>query len=421
MREVDWTLLRGSAWLSIGSAVARVLGLTVSLLLAAVFSASDFGVIRYAIALASIVALGTQPFGQHVIARFVGKNRDDPERIDCSLSNAFFILPIVFVVSSAIAVPVLRYLGVFNIGIMAIFAGQTLFYTYWGLSSGFLEPRRLTVAYLGSNLCQIMLVFLLIQKLGFRSPTIALLVYGLSYILPLTLLGILWPLPGTLKRHLIRREIVAELLRFSIPVWISHSCYVLCSSLDLLVLQRVVSSAELGAYSLSKTLASVFLFMPEGISTLLMPKVAASAKRAHGEVLRRMLTASLLVNGATLIAYLPVVRPFTHRIFGADYLVGFSVSILVASCMIAGGMHSMISAVFVGSGRPGAESASRIMDLAATSLSCWFLIPGHRGLGAAVSMLIGKAVALLTYGMMHLKMSRLGGESLSYSPLAERK
>ena len=421
VQGVDWSLLMGSAWLSVGSAVARVLGLCVSLMLAAAFSASDFGVIRYGIALASIVAMGTQPFGQHVIARFVGRNRGAPAKIDASLSNLFFILPIVFAVSFLFAVPVLRYLGTFNIGIMVIFAGQTLFYTYWGLSSGFLEPRRLTAAYLGSNLCQIMLVFLLIQQLGIKSPTAAFLVYGLSYVLPVTLLGVWWPLPGKAKRHLIQGKAIAELLRFSVPIWISHSCYVVGSSMDLLILQRNVSSAELGAYSLSKTLATVFAFVPEGIATLLMPKVAASAKQAHRQILSRMLVASLLVNGVVLVTYLPVVRPFTARIFGADYLVFLSVSILLALGMIASGMHSMITAVFVGSGKPGAESISRIMDLAATSLGCWFLISHHGGLGAAISMLMGKIAALVTYGVMQLKVARVGSLGLTCLPVADRK
>ncbi len=421
LQGLDWTLLRGSALLSTGAAVARVLGLGVSFVLAAAFSAGDFGLIRYAIAIASIVAIATQPFGQHVIARFVGKHKDEPGTVDSLLSNLFFVLPIIFVLTFLIALPVLHHLRIFNIGILVIFAGQTLFYAYWGLSTGFLDPRRLTVAYLGSNLLQIIFVFLLIRVFGFQSPTLALMIYGLSYVIPVILLRRFWPLPGKIAPHLIQKKVVCELLHFSVPIWISHTCYVLCTSLDLILLQRLVSSSELGAYSLSKTLASVFLFVPEGISTLLMPKVAASPKQTHRQALTKMLVVSLLVNGAGLLAYGQIVKPFTRRIFGADYLVQPSVSIVLALFMIASGIHSMITAVVVGCGRPEGESASRITDLVTTALGCWLLIPRLGGLGAAVSVLAGKAVSLLTYGTMQMAVMRIGNRSLFCLPVIDRE
>ena len=118
LQDLDWSLLKGSALISIGTAVARVLGLAYSLVLAAAFPANDYGVIRYAIAVASIVAIGTQPFGQHVFARFVGKHSTDPEKLDSVLSNGFFILPLIFVLTLVIAVPVLYSLGTYNIGIL---------------------------------------------------------------------------------------------------------------------------------------------------------------------------------------------------------------------------------------------------------------------------------------------------------------
>jgi O-antigen/teichoic acid export membrane protein len=400
LKDLDWNLLRGSAMLSIGMAVARVLGLAFSLVLAAAFSSSDYGEIRYSIALASVVGIGTQPFGQHVIARFISKQRGDPAKVDTALSNLFVMLPLIFLLTIAIALPVLYITGKLWLGILVVFAGETFFYSYWGLSTGFLDPKRLTAAYLGSNLVQIILVFLLIQILGIRSPTLALLIYGLSYVLPLALLGIYFPLPGHGQLKLVDQRMVGELLRFSAPIWISHACYVFAGSLDLLVLERLVSAGQLGAYSLSKTLATVFIFVPTGISTLLMPKVAASSKRTHRRTLTRMLGVSLLLNVAILIPYIPIAEPFTRRVFGADYVVSAGVSVLLALFMIASGIHTLITAVFVGSGRPEIESASRILDLAVTALSCWLLIPRFGSVGAATAVLAGKVIAILTYGVL---------------------
>lgn len=398
----DWSLIKGSTLLAVGTALARILGLAFSLVLAAAFSASDYGEVRYAIAVASIVSIGTMPFGQHVLARFVGKYQSDKARLDSVLSNSFLILPFIFLVTLLIAVPVLLVLGKFNIGILIIFLGETLFYTYWGLSSGFLEPRRLTTAYLGSNLVQILLVFVLIQLLGIRSITLALAIYGLSYLPPLALLVIFWPLPGHIRFHLLDRKMIGELLRFSLPIWISHTCFTLSISLDFLLLERLGSASQLGAYSLSKTLATMFLIVPSGISTLLMPKVAASNDKTHLQLLIRMLIISLLIDGIALMVYLPLAQPLTHRIFGADYLLPLGVSLLLALYMILYGIHGLITAVFVGNGQPQVESASRIVELVATVLGCWFLIPGFGAWGASIALLGGKVMALLTYGVMSL-------------------
>lgn len=400
VQSLDWTLLKGSTLVSIGTAIARVLGLAYSLVLAGVFPADQYGTVRYAIALASIVAIGAQPFGQHVMARFVSKYRNDTSKLDSILSNGFLILSLIFLGTLLIAVPVLLTLAHFNIGIIAIFFGETLFYAYWGLSAGFLEPRRFTISYLGSNLVQIILVYLVIVRMGIHSPTLALTIYGLSYLPPLSLLVVFWPFPGHVRASLINRRVLGELLHFALPIWVSHACYSVGISLDLLLLESWGTSSQLGSYSLSKTLTTMFLIVPMGISTLLMPKVASTPSSEHRRSLVRMLTVSLVVNAIVLAIYLPLVQPLTRRIFGADYVVAPAISILLALYMIAYGIHGLVTAVFVGSGRPHLESVSRIAELVSIVLGCWLLIPRLGATGAAIAMFVGKLVALLTYAAL---------------------
>jgi len=413
LKEFDWSLIKGSTLLSVGTAIARILGMAFSLVLAAAFSASDYGEIRYAIAIASIVAIGTMPFGQHVIARFVSKYRSDGDKLDSVLSSSFVVLPIIFVLTLLIALPILLVLGKFNIGILFIFLGETLFYTYWGLSSGFLEPRRLTAAYLGSNFVQILLVLVLIQWMGIRSITLALTIYGVSYLLPLALLVIFWPLPGHGRIHSVNWKMIGELLRFSLPIWVSHACFTLSISFDFILLERLGSERQLGAYSLSKTLATMFMIVPAGISTLLMPKVATAPRNGHRKLLMRMLIVTLLIDGIALLAYLPLVQPLTQRIFGVDYLVPLGVSFLLSLYMILYGIHGLITAVFVGSGKPQFESVSRVVELVATILSCWILIPAYGTWGAAIGILAGKILALVTYGVMIISRFSNYGRRLS--------
>ena len=75
--------------------------------------------------------------------------------------------------------------------------------------------------------------------------------------------------------------------------------------------------------------------------------------------------------------------------------------------MILYGVHGLITAVFVGSGKPQIETASRIVELIAIFIGCWFLIPGLGALGAAIALLVGKVLALLAYGAMSSPLMQL--------------
>ena len=85
--NLDWDFIRGSAALSVGMAVARVLGLAFSLLLAASFSPDDYGIFQYGLMLGLIFCIGTHPFGQHVIARFIAKHSDGGQLTEVSVDR----------------------------------------------------------------------------------------------------------------------------------------------------------------------------------------------------------------------------------------------------------------------------------------------------------------------------------------------
>lgn len=406
MRKLDQNLIAGSALLSVGMAFARILGFAYSLVLAKAFTSEDYGAIQYAITLSMVVSIGTQPFGQHVVARFVGKYKDDAYQLRRILANAWAILAILFGLTLLVAVPVLSALGKLNLGILIIFLGTTLFYAYWGLSRGFLAPNKLTAAYSGSNLLQLVLVLFLIYFLGIRSPSLALLIYGLSYLVPLALLQIFWPFPVRLELSLLRRDVIGELIRFSQPIWVSHACFMLYNSIDVLLLERHSGTAAVGVYMVAKTLALVFLFVPTGIATLLMPKAAALPRKAHPALLRRMLALSLLIDGVILIAYLFLGGRFVQSVFGPEYVMEMRTSIVLALGMIVIGAESVVSAVVVGSGRPGIETISRIVAVLAAASVGLLLIPVSGMLGAATSLSMGALSGLITYGVAALTRKR---------------
>ena len=368
--SLDWSLLSDSAVMSVGMAVARALGFAFFLVLARAFQPANYGIVQYGISLAGVVAIVTMPFGQHVLARFLSKDHDDQERVGRIISSSWAVLAVLFVATLAVAVPALLALDRFDPGVIVIFMGLTIFYAYWGLARGFLAPGRLIIAYLGSNTVQIIATVVIINVMGIRSPLLALLIYGLSYLLPLALLQIFKPFPVRFRPALVDRSTIRELTTFAVPIWLSHAAYILYMNIDILMLEYFADDQTLGVYTLARTLSSVFFFIPGGISTILMPKIASSPRESHKPMLFNMLAISLIINVGLLVGYVLFGQWFVETLFGSEYVYEPLVAFIMAVGMIIFGAHSVVTAVLVGRDRAWARWAPRSRRWPARS-SAW--------------------------------------------------
>lgn len=397
--RLDWSFIKGSTQLSIWIAAGRVLGMAFSLVLARVFSPADYGSIQYAITLAALVSIATEPFGMHVIARYIARQTDQPSGLQKTISNISVLQIVLFLITITVAAPFL-WLKTPTLmpGILVIFFGQTVFYSYWGLARGFAASGRLAAAYVGSNLVQIFLVIFLIQVLQIHSPVLALSIYGGSYFLPLYLLHRFWPLHSlSVNPNQIDRKMMVEILQFSIPIWVSQIGYVLFSAVDVLLLEYFSGSGSVGIYRLNKTIAMAFIFVPQGIASILMPKVASSDEKTHGRLLKKSLSIVLLVDAVILVFYLLLIRLFINQFFGSSYLVSIQIAILLASGSILLGMDTIIVSMLVGKGRPEIETYGRLAALTVTAVSGYFLVQQFGIFGAALAVLLGAVSSLITY------------------------
>lgn len=395
--RLDGSLIKGSAVLSAGMVLARFLGLAFSFVLAAALSPSEFGTVQYGITLGQLLAIGAQPFGQHVLARFTGRYRREPEQLGRIVSNGLVMVAAITALTMIIAffLPVIQ--GPSGIGALAVLLGFSAFYSYWGLASGSQAPVRLTLVYLSSNIVQIAMTLVLVYGLNIRAPLPALLVYGLSYFLPLALVQWRRPLPITFDWGWVDRRTVNELSRFALPIWLSHASYTLTVTLDILLLEHFFGVAAIAPYGVARTLAMVFGFLPTSIAVFLMPRVADSNRGVEHSLLSKMLAISTVVNICILVVYLLLVRWFVGIAFGTEYVIALPVYILLAANGIVGGINGIITAVMVGGGDPGIETISRLVALMVSASVGWTLVPDYGATGAAGAMLAGTLAALMVY------------------------
>jgi O-antigen/teichoic acid export membrane protein len=395
LRDGDREFLRGAAILSVGIILARLLGIGYSLTLAAVFPAEDYGMVRYGITLGMLTAIITQPFGQHVIARFIGKYRQDPASLQPILSSSWLILALLVLLTLLFIVPIVQYVGMMNLGIFAVFAGTTIFYTYWGICRGYAASTHLAVAYFFSNLCQLILVLVLFYGWGNSSPTVALLIYGGSYLIPLALLQLFYPLPLHAKRQGATSKLRwQEISLFFMPVLASHVVFKLNESLPTLLLERYAGFTAIGIYSVANTLALVFAFIPSSIATLIMPKAAANSPEQNQRIMRQTLALILSMNAVGFVIYMLLSRWFVEALFGPEYVVDLSIYAITALTSIATGTFGVMVAIIVGAGQAQVETLSRLAGFLVTAVCGFLFIPTYGIQGAALTSLFSTLIAI---------------------------
>lgn len=406
-RRIDWQLLRGSSLVTLGITAARVLGFAFSFLLARAFSTEQFGAVQYTITLAGLVAIATVPFVGQVLPWFIGRYRQEPDQLDAVTSSGWLILVALYAGTLLLSVPVLALTGQLDLTVLVIFTGITLFNLYAGLARGFLEPARMLAVYLGSNLLQLVAVFIALQLLGAASTTPVLLIYGLSYVLPIALFELIRPFPIKVARSLVRRETIAAMLRFAAPVWASHALFSITLALDILLLQRFWGEGTVGVYALTKTIVMGFSFVPQGITMLLMPRIAGAQDGGHRRLLSNALAATLLVNTVALAVYLLVYEWFVVGFVGQAYFTGLWFAALMAFSAVAYGFHAILTSYLVGRSRPGLETISRAVMAVVMLLSGLALVPRLGVEGAAWANVLTAAAGMLAYAMVLIR-ERLG-------------
>ncbi len=390
-------LIKSSTIISVGIALARVLGFGFSLVLARLLSPDDFGFVQYSLTVAGIVALLTMPFGQHVLARYVGGAKDKSAELDEFLSTAWMILIGLVGVTLVIAIPMLLLAGRLSVGVIVVFLGFTLHYSYYGLARGFMASWRLMAAYLGSNLVQMIAIVVVYVFMGEHSPMPALIIYGASYLLPIVILQLSNPFPIRFRLFMPDRAYVSRIIKFATPIWVSHAAYIFYAGIDILLIEQFLGTGAVGIYALTKTLTMFLSFIPAGVTTVLMPKVAAGKHDTHGDVMRNSILLSLGANAILLLLLLIVYRPFITLVFGEAYVVPLAVLLMLALSEISYGVHGIVTAVLVGTDQPYWETVSRVVVVIVSVLFGIIFIPALGLTGAALTVFAGAIAANLTY------------------------
>jgi O-antigen/teichoic acid export membrane protein len=406
-------LLRRSALLFASIALTRILGFGFSVVSARALSPSNFGVVTYALALASIasILLYNSPAG---LARALARSPDDRGEQNRIISSYLFIIGVLLTISLLVAVPV-GLVGELDtpvlIGLLANLVGTAVLETYVEIQRGrerFLTMAAFTVL---ANLLQLLTVIgFLVARIDQPGPYV--LAYGLSAVVAVVLLQPFSPVGFRLVRGALEWTRIRESLRFVLPLVLETACFLAWSSADVVLLRVLTRLDVVGEYGAAKSLANATLLAGSAIATALVPQAARLLPHQRGRHFQMvlMLAVSLTLPAIAIIA---VLSPWLLSwFFGSDYRPASLALGLLAGAMGLYGIGLTLEASWIAIGRPRLAAAGTAVAAIVTICSAPALIVTMGMAGAALAALLGSAGRLALLAIVTLSAERTSSPDL---------
>lgn len=209
----------------------------------------------------------------------------------------------------------------------------------------------------------------------------------------------------------LKNPLILSMLKLGVVYAISFLIIQLNYRIDIILLQRLADTREVGLYSLGVAMAELLWQIPLAISIVVMTR---SANSKDPELMTsntlRLLRLSL-VAGVVLSVFIFVLAPFViPMVFGESFResIGIVQSILPAIIIVI--IFRILSGQLSGMGRPEVAIYSFLPALILNIILNFILIPGLGGLGAAIS----SNVSYLTGSLIYLyRYTKITGTSIS--------
>lgn len=206
------------------------------------------------------------------------------------------------------------------------------------------------------------------------------------------------------------RGMLRRALAFGVKGYGANALQLLNFRVDMFVLSAVAGVVAVGQYAVAVSIAGILLLLPQALSEVLFPRVAALAAGDDPALVEQVEQKSLrhgvlLSTGVAIVlagALILLVVPLYGPEFGASGTLGL---ILLPGLALLG-VGGTLSAAIVGRGRPGISLWIALISTPVTLALYALLIPAWDAKGAATASSVSYAV---TFGLSLLAYSRLAG------------
>jgi O-antigen/teichoic acid export membrane protein len=392
----DLELVRRSAIVLSGFSAARLLGFLFAVAATRALTPADFGRMTYALALAAIasVLISAAPCG---LSRYLARHCDDLTLREDYFSNWLTVVGLLLAASLAVALPAAAILGIgawMVAGIASNLLGITVLESYKEVLRGLDRFTSMALSFGLANLLQLLAILGAVQ-LGWRSPALFVIIYGLSGLAACLVLQALVPIRLRFLWAVLTRRRMVEVLRFIRPLLIQSVFFAVWLSSDLILVQHMLHATATGNYGAAKTLANAVLLAPAAIGTVLVPRVARLPEAELKRYLPRVMGLAALVTVPGTVAMVVFGQALIAFTFGSRYPEAAGPLALLALGMALHGMYMIPFGLWIGLGRPTIDMVAAAVAMVSTVAAAVVLIPLAGLTGAAAAFCLGSALRLV--------------------------
>ena len=187
-----------------------------------------------------------------------------------------------------------------------------------------------------------------------------------------------------------RRSVSKSALAFGLKSWVNTIAHTSNARLDQLLMAALVSSRQLGLYTLAVTISTVSSSLMTAVSNALFPRVAEGEAELAARATRVATTMVLVLN-----LLIGVTSPFlVPLVFGESFAgsVPMLAILLGASVVQVAGL--VLCSTLTAAGDPASAARSQVIGLAITIPALLILLPSGGGIAAAWISLVAYFVSL---------------------------
>jgi O-antigen/teichoic acid export membrane protein len=299
--------MRPIAVLTLTEGGARSLSFLFYVLAARALTPHGFGRVRYTLTIVLIGFFVLQVVVK-AIARELGAARGKDSETDRLVGSSVAVAGLLLVVTGAgcCVAGRLDLLGPVDVtGLIVALIGYTAFQVYYAIARGIGETLRPALAYVGGSLVQL-LAFAALVAVGAVSARLALIVYGVSSLVPIFVCELTRPV--VIGRLSFSLSAAMKLIGTGLPLLVGQVAFIVWNSADQIWVQAHLGTRDIGLYGAARNLSQLFIVVPTGVGVALLPRVAElRAARAARAARRLALGATAGVSVVTLVLALSVI------------------------------------------------------------------------------------------------------------------
>jgi len=182
------------------------------------------------------------------------------------------------------------------------------------------------------------------------------------------------------------------LLSYGVRAWGADLLGTVASQVDRVLVVSMLSPASMGLYVVAQSAAGVLNVIPNGVTTVILPKLAAKSNQQIRD----------MVGAAVRITFLLMLLASLPLFFGGDFLLrmvygnkfdgaGAILPFLIVEGLLDG-MTSLLSQAFLGAGMPGMVTLLQGCGILSAIPLMYVLIPRYGVRGAACSLMLATSV-----------------------------